>query len=80
MIDLSPHFLTTVKSILERRVPEREVWAFGSRVKATARKFSDLDLAILGETPLPLPVVAALRTISTTPTCLSRWTSSTGLW
>jgi type I restriction enzyme S subunit len=41
-------------------VPEREVWAFGSRVKGTARKFSDLDLAILGEAPLPLPVVAAL--------------------
>jgi predicted nucleotidyltransferase len=60
MIDLSPHFLTTVKSILERRVPDREVWAFGSRVQGKARKFSDLDLAILGETPLPLPVVAAL--------------------
>jgi predicted nucleotidyltransferase len=45
---------------LERRVPDREVWAFGSRVKGTARKFSDLDLAIHGETPLPLSTSAAL--------------------
>jgi len=60
MIDLPPHTLATVKSILERRVPDREVWVFGSRVKGTARKFSDLDLAILGETPLSLIALARL--------------------
>jgi predicted nucleotidyltransferase len=60
MIDLPPHCLATVKSILERRVPDREVWAFGSRVQGRARKFSDLDLAILGETSLSLSAMAAL--------------------
>jgi predicted nucleotidyltransferase len=60
MIDLSPQALATVKSILERRVPDREVWVFGSRVKGAARKFSDLDLAVLGETPLSLISLATL--------------------
>lgn len=41
-----------VQHILQRHVPEREVWAFGSRAKWTAKKFSDLDLAIIGEPPL----------------------------
>ena len=38
-----------VLEILARHVPEREVWAFGSRVHGRHLKpFSDLDLVILG--------------------------------
>ena len=36
------------------------MWAFGSRVTGTAKKFSDLDLAILGGAPLPIDVMALL--------------------
>ena len=53
-----------VRAILLRHVPGREVWAFGSRVgtKDTGRvkKFSDLDLAVKGDEPLPMSMLAAL--------------------
>jgi len=59
-IDISPANWKIVGTILQRHVPQREVWAFGSRVKRTARKYSDLDLAVMGEEPLALTVAAAL--------------------
>ncbi|QLB19631.1 nucleotidyltransferase family protein [Mannheimia granulomatis] len=51
-LDLQPEELAIVKSILQQFVPDYPVWAFGSRVKGTARKYSDLDLAIITEMPL----------------------------
>ncbi len=59
-IDLNPHDLDIVRAILQKFVPDREVWAFGSRVKWTAKPFSDLDLAIVGDQSLPVNVVADL--------------------
>lgn len=53
--------LEIVKAILERLIPDREVWAFGSRVRGTSKRFADLDLAVIGETPLPAPVFYALK-------------------
>lgn len=32
--------------------PQAEVWAFGSRVSGTARRYSDLDLALKQREPL----------------------------
>jgi type I restriction enzyme S subunit len=53
-----------VQAILLRHVPGREVWAFGSRAGAKGasrvKKFSDLDLAVKGDQPLPLRTLAAL--------------------
>jgi predicted nucleotidyltransferase len=53
-----------VRAILLRHVPGREVWAFGSRVGAKdasrVKKFSDLDLAVKEDQPLPLNTLAAL--------------------
>ena len=48
MIDLPPSQLEAVKRILAERVPECEVRAFGSRINQTAKKWSDLDLAVVG--------------------------------
>ena len=48
MIDLAPHHLETVRKILRKHVPECEVRAFGSRVNGTLKKYSDLDLAVVG--------------------------------
>jgi type I restriction enzyme S subunit len=42
-------------------VPDREVWAFGSRANGTAKAYSDLDLAVITDTPLSLDVSGALR-------------------
>ncbi len=36
------------------------VWAFGSRVSGRAKRYSDLDLAIISDVPLPLKLSARL--------------------
>jgi predicted nucleotidyltransferase len=59
-LELRPGELEMVRGILQRHVPEREVWAFGSRVQGNAKPFSDLDLAVLGEQPLELSIQAEL--------------------
>ena len=60
-IDIRPDHWEIVSAILEKHVPQYEVWAFGSRAKWTAKEFSDLDLAIITDKPLPLEVSAALE-------------------
>ncbi|MDR0479165.1 MAG: restriction endonuclease subunit S [Burkholderiaceae bacterium] len=59
-IDIRPDHWQIVKGILNKHVPQYEVWAFGSRAKWTAKDYSDLDLAIITSQPLPLNVSAAL--------------------
>lgn len=59
-IDIGPDQWTIVRSILRRRVPTHEVWAFGSRVKGMARKYSDLDLCVVAHEPLGLSLRAIL--------------------
>ena len=54
MIDLNPKHLKTIQSILAEYIPTYEVRAFGSRVKWTAKDYSDLDLAVVGNEPLNL--------------------------
>ncbi len=60
MLDLAPKHLEMVRAILQRRVPKARAWAFGSRVKGTAQRFSDLDLALENEEPLSLRTLALL--------------------
>lgn len=59
-LDLRPEHLAIVHAILRRHVPHCAVWAFGSRVKGTARPYSDLDLAVITERPLGLAISGAL--------------------
>jgi type I restriction enzyme S subunit len=61
LIDISPENWQIVREILQRYVPDREVWAFGSRAKWTAKEFSDLDLAIIGDTPLSIALTADMK-------------------
>ena len=60
-IDVKPEDLETVRGILARFIPDREVRAFGSRVTGNAKKFSDLDLAIMGDRPLSSSALADLE-------------------
>jgi predicted nucleotidyltransferase len=60
-IDLRPRDLDCVLRILAAHVPDREVWAFGSRVSGTAKDFSDLDLVILDDEPISTVVLANLH-------------------
>ena len=59
-LDPTAEHRALILAILAQHVPDREVCAFGSRVKGTAKKHSDLDLAIVGDEPLPLAVLGAL--------------------
>lgn len=61
-IDITAGQWHIVHSILQAHVPEHTVWAFGSRAKKTAKKYSDLDLAVITDTPLDLDTLAALTT------------------
>ena len=61
MIDITPKHLETIQHILTEHVPECEVRAFGSRVKWTAKDYSDLDLAVVGSEPLSLRQLRRLK-------------------
>lgn len=61
MIDATPDQLELVLRILAETVPECEVRAFGSRAMRTAKHYSDLDLAIVGERALDPGVLRHLR-------------------
>ena len=54
LIDIRPDHWEIVQRILQEHVPNLEVWAFGSRAKWNAKAFSDLDLAIITDEPLPI--------------------------
>lgn len=60
-IDLKPHDWHEVCHVLEKAAPEFSVWAFGSRVKGTAKEYSDLDLALMTNAPLSLERLAAIK-------------------
>ena len=50
-IDLEQKQLALLKKILKRYIPNKSVWAYGSRVSWKADERSDIDLAIFGCTP-----------------------------
>jgi predicted nucleotidyltransferase len=57
-IDLSQAELAIVRDILRIHLtPATRAWVFGSRSTATARRYSDLDLALEGDKPLSTDVL-----------------------
>lgn len=59
-MQISPAEYQIVQQILQQFIPDYPVWAFGSRVKGCAKPYSDLDLAIISDQPLPLALHADL--------------------
>lgn len=59
-VDLRPDHWAIVDGLLRQHVPDRKVLVFGSRATWTAKDYSDLDLAILGEQPLSADATSAL--------------------
>lgn len=55
-IDIPADQWDVVVGILRRHIPDRDVWAFGSRARWTAKESSDLDLAVVGPEPLTADV------------------------
>ena len=60
-IDITPEDWDIVSAILQTHIPDKTVWAFGSRAARKAKPYSDLDLAIISETPLSLSLLATLE-------------------
>ena len=60
-IEIHPDHWKIVQRILQEHVPDLEVWALGSRAKWSAKEFSNLDLAIITDEPLPIDTSAALN-------------------
>lgn len=61
MINISDSHLATIRRIMREYAPDCEVRAFGSRVTGGARAYSDLDLAIIGDTPLGIARLGLLK-------------------
>lgn len=61
MIDLDRKHFETVIEILEEKVPDCEVHAFGSRVNGAAHKYSDLDLVLKGHERLDWRRIESLK-------------------
>jgi len=61
MIDVEPKQLEVVKKILQKHIPNYEVWIFGSRATGKAKKYSDLDLVIITESEINPLTMALLR-------------------
>jgi len=59
-LDVQPEHRAIVEHLLRRYVPHQAVWAFCSRIMGTARRFSDLDLSVITDTPLDLGLRAEL--------------------
>jgi predicted nucleotidyltransferase len=53
MLNLSDAQLSLLQHLLSSHVPDVKIWAFGSRVKGTAKAWSDLDLALVAKQVLP---------------------------
>ena len=60
-IDVDPRDLDLVVDILDRHLPHGEIRVIGSRARGHAKQFSDLDLVIMGDEPLGLGAMGALR-------------------
>lgn len=60
MIDLSPHHRETVKGIFAKYLPECEIRTFAFRTTWSANDYSDLDLAVVGRSPLDDRTMARL--------------------
>ncbi len=61
MPDIPQEWLEDIKETLARYVPNVEVRAFGSRVTGKAKKYSDLDLVLMTQSPLNAATMAFLE-------------------
>ena len=60
-LDLRDDHLAILRSCLRTHLPpDARAFAFGSRVDGSARRYSDLDVALVWDRPLDLDTMAAL--------------------
>ncbi len=59
-LHVTPQEWQIIRRILQQLLTGYTVWAFGSRVGGPCKAFSDLDLVVISDRPLPLPLMAEL--------------------
>ena len=59
-LEMTAEDFEIVRAILRCRIPDMRVVAYGSRVRGRARRFSDLDLAVVSERPVDGKTMALL--------------------
>ena len=61
MLDLPPQYCQLIARIAQTYAPDYEVRVFGSRVRGTARQYSDADLAFIGAKSLSTDQLIRLK-------------------
>lgn len=61
MIELTNEQLDIILDILNKYVPDVEVRAFGSRYKGNAKKYSDLDLVLVGKNKIEFELMCKIK-------------------
>jgi predicted nucleotidyltransferase len=61
MLKVSADELQIIRAILAEHVPQYEVMAFGSRISGNPQRFSDLDIAIISDSPISFELLGRLR-------------------
>jgi uncharacterized protein len=61
MIDIEKKDFDEIKRILKEHVPDCDVRVFGSRIEGKAKKFSDIDLALVGKEKLDWRKIELLK-------------------
>jgi len=62
-IQINPKQLMFIKNSLKQTFPDATIYVFGSRVKGTAKKYSDIDIAIDNKKPIPLKELSHIEEI-----------------
>ena len=62
-LQLEEHQKDFIKQTLEAYLPDTEFWLFGSRIKGTAKRYSDLDVAVISSKPIELGTLTTLEEI-----------------
>lgn len=60
MAEITPRERALIADLLAAHLPGVPVHAFGSRVNGNAKPYSDLDIALISDMPLPIAQVADL--------------------
>jgi predicted nucleotidyltransferase len=63
MIDIEEKYLTEILRILDKYAPDCEIRAFGSRIEGRPGKYSDLDIALVGEGKIDWRRIEALKDV-----------------
>lgn len=61
MIDISSNHLDIVVETISKHLADCQVRVFGSRYKHTAKKYSDLDIALVGEAKIDWKIIACIN-------------------